>query len=86
MSKTMIKTLILSLALSSTMVMASNDKDLPLNADVKARISATLEDQGYSVGKIKIEDGLYEAYAKKDGMRYEVFLDTEMKVVRVKED
>jgi hypothetical protein len=86
MSKSMVKTLILSLALSSTLVMASNDKDLPLNADVKARISATLEEQGYSVGKIKIEDGLYEAYAKKDGMRYEVFLDTEMKVVRVKED
>lgn len=85
MLNSIIKTLALSLAISSTLAIAS-DKHLPLDSDVQARIIKTLEQQGYSVGKIKIEDGLYEAYAKKDGMRYEVFLDTEMKVVRVKED
>jgi hypothetical protein len=41
-----------------------------------------LTEQGYEVGKIKIEDGLYEAYAKKGDEKYEIFLDGDFTVVR----
>lgn len=52
----------------------------------KEHIRAMLTEQGYEVGKIKIEDGLYEAYAKKDGQKYEVFLNADFAVVRTEED
>lgn len=84
MSKTLLRCLILTTALSATFVQAG--ERLKLNNEVKQRINSSLTEQGYQVGKIKIEDGLYEAYAKKDGMRFEVFLDSDMNVVRVKED
>ena len=48
-----------------------------------AHIRQMLTDQGYEVAKIKIEDGLYEAYAKKDGKRLEVFLDGDFNIVRM---
>lgn len=84
MSKLLLTSLITATALSVSLAQAG--ERLQLNAEVKQRINASLTAQGYQVGKIKIEDGLYEAYAKKDGMRFEVFLDSDMNVVRVKED
>jgi hypothetical protein len=39
-------------------------------------ISASLAAQGYEVRKIKPEDGMLEAYALKDGKRYEIYVDT----------
>ncbi|SFI70823.1 PepSY domain-containing protein [Celeribacter neptunius] len=62
---------------------ASND--LPLNDEIKAQITEMLTADGYEVGKIKIEDGLYEAYAKKDGGKYEVLLDGEFNIVKVQD-
>ena len=49
-------------------------------------IRLQLTADGYEVAKIKIEDGMYEAYAKKNGQRYEVFLNGDFEVVKVKED
>lgn len=49
-------------------------------------IRALLTEQGYEVAKIKIEDGMYEAYAKKDGEKYEVFLNGDFEIVEVEED
>ncbi|XDA99780.1 PepSY domain-containing protein [Sulfitobacter sp. LCG007] len=51
-----------------------------------ATIREKLTTEGYEVGKIKIEDGLYEAYAKKDGHKYEIFLDGDFAVVRTEQD
>lgn len=48
----------------------------------KERIRTDLTAQGYDVGKIKTEDGLYEAYAKKDGQKLEIFLDEDFEIVR----
>ena len=45
-----------------------------------------LTEQGYEVAKIKIEDGMYEAYAKKDGKRYEVFLNGDFEIVEIELD
>lgn len=50
------------------------------------QIRELLTEQGYEVGKIKTEDGLYEAYARKDGKKYEVFLDASFAVVRTELD
>lgn len=50
------------------------------------QIRTLLTEQGYEVAKIKIEDGMYEAYAKKEGQRYEVFLNADFEVVKTKED
>lgn len=50
----------------------------------KAQIAQLLTEQGYQVGKIRIEDGLYEAYAKKDGGRFEVMLDGDFQIVKIK--
>ena len=84
MSKLFVTSLIAATALSVSIAQAG--ERLQLNAEVKQRINASLTKQGYQVGKIKIEDGLYEAYVKKDGMRLEVYLDSDMNIVRVKED
>ena len=51
-----------------------------------AKIREMLTEQGYEVAKIKIEDGLYEAYARKDGKKYEVFLNADFDVVRTELD
>lgn len=79
---------ILSAALATLIaapVLASGD-DLVLDDAVKARITEQLSAQGYEVGKIKIEDGEYEAYVRKDGHKYEVFLDANLAVTRTVED
>lgn len=51
-----------------------------------AKIRQMLTEQGYEVSKIKLEDGLYEAYARKDGHKYEVFLDAAFAVVKTELD
>lgn len=50
-------------------------------------IAASLASQGYEVRKVKPEDGLMEAYALKDGKRYEIYVDPATgKVTKVKEE
>jgi len=50
------------------------------------QIRTMLTEQGYEVAKIKIEDGMYEAYARKDGQKYEVFLNAAFEIVEIEED
>lgn len=52
-----------------------------------AAIRSALEADGYEVRKIETEDGELEAYALKDGKRYEIHVDPASgKVSRVEED
>ena len=60
--------------------------EVVLTPEVEKNIKDTLTAQGYDVGKIKIEDGMYEAYAKKDGNKYEVFMNEKLEIVKVKND
>ena len=69
-------------ALATTMALASG---VALTQANKDSITQILTEQGYTVGKIKLEDGLYEAYAKKDGKKLEVFLDEAFQIVKIKE-
>ena len=83
----MFKTLATSLALSAALAtgaLATNPVELT-DANTK-QIRQVLTDQGYEVAKIKIEDGMYEAYAKKDGKRYEVFLNGDFEIVEIELD
>lgn len=81
MLKTILPATALVLALTGGAL--ASDKPTPEMAD---KVRATLTEQGYEVAKIEMEDGLYEAYARKDGKRYEVFLNAAMDVVKVEED
>jgi hypothetical protein len=54
--------------------------------EIDRNIRSVLAEQGYTVGKIKIEDGLFEAYARKNGKKYEVYLNNALNVVRTQED
>ena len=67
----------------ATPVLAAN---VELTDGNKSMIVKMLTADGYEVGKIKLEDGMYEAYAKKGGNRYEVFLNGDFEVIKVKED
>lgn len=51
-----------------------------------AQIRTMLTEQGYEVARIKIEDGKYEAYARKGGQKYEVYLNAAFEIVEVKND
>ncbi|MCI5040398.1 MULTISPECIES: PepSY domain-containing protein [Donghicola] len=82
----MFKKTLTALALVSTVATAAFASDVILNDENTAKIRSMLTEQGYEVGKIKLEDGLYEAYARKDGMKYEVFMNGAFEVVKVKED
>ncbi len=74
----------LAAVLMATPALASDDgRPDEATAD---RIRTTLEAQGYEVGKIKLDDGLYEAYARKDRQRFEIFLDENMNIVRTEAD
>jgi len=75
----------ITLSLCSTFAVGSDD-DLRLSDETKTQITTQLTDQGYEVRKIKTEDGFYEAYALKGGIKYEIYLDKSLEIVRVKED
>lgn len=76
--------LALSLALAAPMAQASST--LGLNAETKAQITQKLTEQGYEMGKIKVEKGMYEVYARKDGKKTEVLLDAQLNFVRTEMD
>ncbi|SER45600.1 Peptidase propeptide and YPEB domain-containing protein [Tranquillimonas rosea] len=74
-----------ALLLPAGLALASDD-GVTLDDATRARIETMLTEQGYEVAKIKTEDGLYEAYAKKDGKRMEIFLDADLSIVRTDVD
>ncbi len=83
----MFKTLILPACFLGVMsVSALAGGTVELTDENTAKIRQILTDQGYDVGKIKLEDGLYEAYARKDGHKYEVFFDGDFAQVRMELD
>ena len=57
-----------------------------ISEETRTQIQQKLTAEGYEVRKIKSEDGLYEAYAIKDGQKFEVYLDANLNIVRTKID
>ncbi len=69
------------LLLSATASIAHAEAQVELTDANKAKIVEMLTEQGYEVGKIKIEDGMYEAYAKNAEGKYEIFLNGDFEIV-----
>jgi hypothetical protein len=78
-------TLCTALILGAGAVSASG-AGVSLTPETEAQIRAQLTEQGYDVAKIKIDDGMYEAYARKDGKKYEVYLNADLEVVKTEMD
>ena len=70
------------LALSASAAFA----EVELTPEVKAKIEDMLKAQGYEVGKIKVEDGNYEAYVKKGDEKSEIILNDKLEVVKTEVD
>lgn len=83
MFKTLITPLAVAIALTGT---AHASGKVGLTEENTQHVRQVLTEQGYEVAKIKLEDGMYEAYARKDGQKYEVFLNADFEVVKTKED
>jgi hypothetical protein len=70
------------LALSTTAAFAEVD----LTPEVKSKIEDMLRAQGYEVRKIKVEDGMYEAYVKKGDEKAEIYLNDKLEIVKNAEE
>jgi hypothetical protein len=70
------------LALSTTAAFAEVD----LTPEVKSKIEDMLKAQGYEVRKIKVEDGMYEAYVKKGDEKAEIYLNDKLEIVKNAEE
>jgi hypothetical protein len=83
----MLKTIVTPLVLSLALVGAAHASGtVDLTDENTAQVRQVLAEQGYEVAKIKLEDGMYEAYARKDGQKFEVYLNADFEVVKTKED
>jgi hypothetical protein len=80
-----IMTRIIALALALMLGGVAHASDKPLDTAKAEEIKAALTEQGYDVRRIKTEDGLYEAYAVKDGVKYELYLNEKLEIVRTKQ-
>jgi len=78
---------ILALTLALTLgQMAHASDDARLDDAKVAEIKAALSKQGYDVRRVKTEDGMYEAYAMKDGARLEIYLNDALEIIKTKTD
>lgn len=83
----MLKTIAIPFAFAITLTDAVHAMGtVELTDENKDQIQLILTAEGYEVGKIKIEDGMYEAYAKKDGHRYEIFLNGDFEIVEIEDN
>ncbi len=71
-----------ALLFSTSAVLASED----VSPEMKTKIEDMLKAQGYEVGKIKKEDGNYEAYVKKGGEKLEIVLNEKLEIVKSEND
>ena len=65
-----------ALALPLSYALASPELEGVTVGKTKEEVTASLIAKGYEVKKVKPEDDMLEAYALKDGKRYEVYVDT----------
>lgn len=61
---------------------AAAETEAQAPASIQQQITTLLTDQGYEVRRVSMEDGLYEAYAVKDGHMYEIYLNGALEIVR----
>ena len=88
--KTSLIAAVAALALPLGRAVASETEDALVGTDAgptPEAIEATLAAKGFEVRKVEAEDGELEAYAVKDGERYEIYVDPATgKIVKVEDD
>ena len=82
----MTRIITLFLAITAGTVAQASDDYLKMDTAKAQQIKAQLTEQGYDVRKIETEDGMFEAYAIKDGAHYEIYLDQDLNVVKTEMD
>lgn len=82
----MTRIIALALAIFAGGLASASDDDGKLDTAKANQIKTQLIAEGYEVRKVEMEDGLYEAYAMKDGERYEIYLDSDLNIVESKRD
>ncbi len=82
----MTRIIALALALGLGSIAQASDDNGMIDAAKAEQIKAQLTEQGYDVRKIEMEDGQFEAYATKDGKHYEIYLDSDLNVVKTEQD
>lgn len=75
-----------ALAIFAGGLASASDDDGKLDMAKAEQIKTQLTAEGFEVRKVEMEDGLYEAYAMKDGERYEIYLDSDLNIVKSKRD
>jgi Peptidase propeptide and YPEB domain len=55
-----------------------------VSPEMTAKIEAVLKGEGYEVRKVQMEDGNFEAYVIKDGKKFEVVLNADLKITDTK--
>ena len=55
-----------------------------IDADTTAKVEQKLTAEGYEVRRVDSEDGMIEVYALKDGARLELYLDSDLNIVKTK--
>lgn len=68
---------------AGTMAMASSNEKI--TEEMRTEITKQLVADGYDVRKIEREDGMIEVYALKGDQRFEIYLDKDLNVTRVKQ-
>ena len=82
----MTRIIALALAICAGGIASASDDDGKLDMTKADQIKTQLTAEGYEVRKVEMEDGLYEAYAMKDGAHYEIYLDSELNIVKSERD
>lgn len=76
----------LAAALAAMLALPANaETEAAPSTEVQAQITTLLTAQGYDVRRVALEDGLYEAYAVKEGHVYEVYLNESLEILRTNE-
>lgn len=86
MTFTTIKTAACVLATAIAVPLVALASDTSIDPKFEAQIRETLTAQGFEVRKIEIEDELFEAYALKDGQKYEVYMNADLEIMKIEED
>lgn len=82
----MTRIIALALAITAGSMAHASDDYMKIDPAKAEQIKAQLSAQGYDVRKIEMEDGMYEAYALKDGARYEIYLNKDLSIVKTEID
>lgn len=76
----------LALAIAAGTAALASGSNPPVDPATAEAITARLTAEGYEVRKIEADDGLIEAYALKDGLRYEIYFDQTLEIVKSERD